>query len=121
MPRMVVTYVPVGEGFRRTASKTSATLRRLPTGEPSMRVARAVRPALVLALATTGLAAPAIAKPKPAPKPACHLVADPEGDAKRHPIAGAPVAIFDSPALDITSADVATGKKTVSVVVRVKT
>jgi hypothetical protein len=83
-----------------------------------MRAARAVRPVLVLALAVAGVATPAFAK---APKPVCQLVLDLQGDAHRRPVQAAPVTVFDSPGLDITSADVATGKRTVVVVVRVKT
>jgi hypothetical protein len=84
-----------------------------------MRAVRVLRPALALALAATAVATPAFAKAKP--KPVCKLVLDIEGDAHRRPVTALPVTIFESAALDITSADVASGAKTLVAVVRVKT
>jgi hypothetical protein len=85
-----------------------------------MRPARAFRPALAVALVLTGVAMPAFAKS--APKPVCNIITDAEGDAHRRPLpAVSQVTIFESPALDILSADIASGAKTVSVVIRMKT
>lgn len=51
------------------------------------------------------------------PKPVCHLVVDPKGDG--HAQTGGQV--LASPALDITGADVATGKKQIVAVLRLAT
>jgi len=63
--------------------------------------------ALSFAFASAGLAGP---------KPACNLISDREGDGA-HQVAGA---VAKSPALDILSADVATGKTEVVAVIRLK-
>jgi hypothetical protein len=77
------------------------------------------RPALCLALACSlagAGAANAAVKPKPKKvAPVCNLVTDPAGDASALGV-GDP----SSDALDILSADVSTGAKTVKAVIRVK-
>jgi hypothetical protein len=70
-------------------------------------------PVLLAALAAT-VAVPAYAAPKP--KPVCYLVTDAEGDGH-----SSTLSVLSSPALDITSVDVATGKKSVVAVLRLKT
>lgn len=76
---------------------------------------RAVRPALVLALASSLLgvgAAHAVTKPKP--KPVCNLITDGSGDASLQ----APIPSDDS--LDIVSGDLASDAKNVTAVIRLK-
>lgn len=76
----------------------------------SARLRPALAAALVLTVACTGLAS--AASKKPAAKPVCNLVTDPKGD-------GSFIATPNSKALDVVSADIATGAKTVTAVIRV--
>lgn len=64
-------------------------------------------------VAAAGIAAAAPKpKPKPAPKPVCNLIVDDKGD-------GTFVATPNSTTLDVVSADIATGPKQVTAVIRV--
>jgi hypothetical protein len=79
-----------------------------------MRLRRVLLPLVVLGLAGTSASVPAFAAARP--KPVCHLITDGTGDGTSHS-----VGVISSSALDITSGDVATGKKTVALVLRVVT
>jgi hypothetical protein len=74
-----------------------------------------LRPALALglcaAVVTTGVAG-AAAKPPAKPKPVCNLVTDETGD-------GSFIVTPNAKALDVVSADIASGAKTVKAVIRV--
>lgn len=71
-----------------------------------------LRPIVLCAVATGLVATPtwAVAKPKP-PKVYCNLFVDDKGDGQWF--------VVDSPALDVVSADVATGAKTVVMALRI--
>jgi hypothetical protein len=76
---------------------------------------RTVLTLCAVALLAPAASTPAVAKtkPKPPPKPVCNLIVDDPG--------GTGGSYKGSPALDVTGADLASGKKTVKVVVRVAT
>jgi hypothetical protein len=81
-----------------------------------MRMRRTVLSTIALALLAPMASAPAVAKAKPKPKPpkpVCNLITDETNDSGG--------LYKSSKALDVTSADVATGKKTLVAVVRVQT
>lgn len=80
-----------------------------------MRLRLLTASALVLGLASTVGVADAAAPKKPAPKkPTCKLVTDREGDGH------ATIGIASSNAIDITSADISTGPKLLTGVLRLK-
>jgi hypothetical protein len=79
-----------------------------------VRTRRVVLSLLALGLVATGSSATAATKPKP-PPPVCNLMTDEPGDG--HDQTLKPVS---SPTLDIVGGDVATGKKTIVSVLRVK-
>jgi hypothetical protein len=80
-----------------------------------MRLRHALGTALVLGLVAGAVHSPAIAAVKK-PKPLCKIITDESGDGSSRS-----VGLISSPALDILSADIATGKKTVVAVLRVAT
>jgi hypothetical protein len=83
--------------------------------DPSLRsnvLRRLVLGAVAVSLAATGSSAFAVARPAP-----CHLLTDPEGDGKWS-LGGD---VVQSPAVDILSADVATGARSIVAVLRVTT
>ncbi len=73
------------------------------------------RPVLALALCAGLAGVTGLSSASAAPKPVCKLVTDPAGDTVVYPVAGQ-----TSDAMDIVSMDVATSKRIVTAVVRVK-
>lgn len=80
---------------------------------------RRMHAAVIAGVMLTGIAATqAGAATKPKVKPVCNLITDEEGDATAFAVL--PSGFPNAPALDVLSADIATGAKNLSAVIRVK-